>query len=211
MGNFPGYIRNLFVPKNHFNLFCTLVLVLGLMLLSPTLSAAQEKPSRKPPLPPATASGSSAKSIATASTINDSNINGALKRADEMMKKGDVDGPLKILLSVYEYSKSVLFTVKFFQGHYDKAINSPDTPQRDKEEIYVKLKRMDQLVPKYNSIYEVTTYNLGYLYAKKGDAEKARKYLTEVLELTPFSLKKDSISMRAKTLLLDVYGLEGEF
>jgi len=29
--------------------------------------------------------------------------------------------------------------------------------------------------------------------------------------LTPFTTKKDSISMKAKTLLLDLYGLEGEF
>jgi len=101
--------------------------------------------------------------------------------------------------------------VKFFQGHYEKAVNDPVTPQGEKEEIYIKLKRMGQLMPKYNSIREVTTYNVGYLYAKKGDAEKARKFLTEVLELTPFSTKKDSISMKAKTLLLDLYGLEGEF
>ncbi len=128
-----------------------------------------------------------------------------------MMRKGEVDGPLKILVNVYEYSKDVLLTVKFFQGHYEKAANDPVTPQGEKEEIYIKLKRMGQLTPKYNSIREVTTYNVGYLYAKKGDAEKARKFLTEVLELTPFSTKKDSISMKAKTLLLDLYGLEGEF
>jgi len=90
-------------------------------------------------------------------------------------------------------------------------VNDPTTSQSEKEEIYIKLKRMNQLLPKYNTIREVTTYNVGYLYAKKGDTEKARKFLTEVLELTPFSTKKDSISMKAKTLLLDIYGLEGEF
>jgi tetratricopeptide (TPR) repeat protein len=189
--------------------FFSFMFFLTLILWSPALWAApeKEKQGKKPAPAPSAAAGTSIKS----SAINDSNINAALKRADEMMKKGDVDGPLKILISVYEYSKDVLYTVKFFQGHYEKVANDPTTPQGEKEEIYIKLKRMGQLTPKYNSIKEVTTYNVGYLYAKKGDAEKARKYLTEVLELTPFSTKKDSISMKAKTLLLDLYSLEGEF
>jgi tetratricopeptide (TPR) repeat protein len=180
-----------------------------LIFWSPALWAAQEKQSKKPAQAPS--KGTAPSAPMKSSAINDSNINAVLKGADEMMRKGEVDGPLKILVNVYEYSKDVLSTVKFFQGHYEKAVNDPVTPQGEKEEIYIKLKRMGQLMPKYNSIREVTTYNVGYLYAKKGDAEKARKFLTEVLELTPFSTKKDSISMKAKTLLLDLYGLEGEF
>lgn len=175
---------------------------------SPSVWAAPEKaPARKPAAPPPTAPAP----LAKGGGLNDSNINAALKRADDMMKKGEVDGPLRILLSVYDYSKDVLTTVRFFQEHYEKVVNDSATPQSEKEEIYIKLKRMSQLILKYTSIKEVTTYNIGYLYAKKGDGEKARKYLTEVLELTPFSTKKDSISMKAKSLLLDIFGLEGEF
>jgi tetratricopeptide (TPR) repeat protein len=211
MQNFADQIKGCLPQRKATLVFFSLVLILALIVWSPTLWAApeKEKPTKKPAQTPA--AGVTPNSSIKASATNDSNINAALKRADEMMKKGEVDGPLKILVSVYEYSKDVLFTVKFFQGHYEKAVNDPTTSQGEKEEIYIKLKRMAQLVPKYNNIKEVTTYNLGYLYAKKGDAEKARKYLTEVLELTPFSTKKDSISMKAKALLLDLYGLEGEF
>jgi len=213
MQNFADQTRNCFSQKSWVIAFFSLVLIFALILWVPNLLAApeKEKPAKKPATTQAPAPGTAPGTSIKSSAINDSNVNAALKRADEMMKKGEVDGPLKILVSVYEYSKDVLLTVKFFQGHYEKAINDPNTPQGEKEEIYIKLKRMGQLIPKYNSIKEATTYNVGYLYAKKGDAEKARKYLTEVLELTPFSTKKDSISMRAKTLLLDLYGLEGEF
>ena len=213
MQNFADQTRNCFSQKSWVIAFFSLVLIFALILWVPNLLAApeKEKPAKKPATTQAPAPGAAPGTSIKGSAINDSNVNAALKRADEMMKKGEVDGPLKILVSVYEYSKDVLLTVKFFQGHYEKAINDPNTPQGEKEEIYIKLKRMGQLIPKYNSIKEATTYNVGYLYAKKGDAEKARKYLTEVLELTPFSTKKDSISMRAKTLLLDLYGLEGEF
>jgi tetratricopeptide (TPR) repeat protein len=203
--------------KNHFSTergTCILAVIafLTLIFANQSLWAAPEKEKApKKPSASQTTGGSTTATSVKSSAINDSNINAALKRADEMMKKGEVDGPLKILVGVYEYSKDVLFTVKFFQGHYEKVVSDSTTPQGEKEEIYIKLKRMGQLIPKYNSIKEVTTYNVGYLYAKKGDAEKARKYLTEVLELTPFSTKKDSISMKAKTLLLDLYGLEGEF
>lgn len=209
-------MNNIAVQKKHrfsskgFFLIPVLIFLVSIVLNTPLWAAPEkEKPSKKQA--PMQAPGATATPSVKTSAINDSNINAALKRADEMMKKGEVDGPLKILVSVYEYSKDVLSTVKFFQGHYEKAVNDPGTSQGDKEEIYIKLKRMGQLVPKYNNIKEVTTYNVGYLYAKKGDAEKARKYLIEALELTPFSTKKDSISMKAKTLLLDLYGLEGEF
>lgn len=195
--------------KRSVTIFISFIFFLSLALWSPALWAAPEKPSKKPAKAPTT--GPASDTPIKSSAINDSNISAALKRADDMMRKGEVDGPLKILVNVYEYSKDVLLTVKFFKGHYEKIVNDPSTPQGEKEEIYIKLKRMDQLIPKYNSIKEVTTYNVGYLYAKKGDAEKARKFLTEVIELVPFSTKKDSISMKAKTLLLDIYGLEGEF
>jgi tetratricopeptide (TPR) repeat protein len=202
-------IKHRFCKENAF-LF-SFVLFLTLIILSTPLLAApeKEKPSKKQA--PTQSSGTPATTQVRGSAINDSNINTVLKRADDMMKKGEVDAPLKLLVGVYDYSKDVLLTVKFFQQHYEKVVNDPSTPIGEKEDIYIKLKRMGQLVPKYNSIKEVTTYNVGYLYAKKGDTEKARKYLTEVLELTPFSTKKDSISMKAKTLLLDLYGLEGEF
>jgi hypothetical protein len=52
---------------------------------------------------------------------------------------------------------------------------------------------------------------MGYIYAKKGDSERARKYLIEVLSMTPFSIEQDSICMKSKTLLLGLYNLEGEF
>lgn len=209
MQNITYQTRSCCSPWKRVIVFFSVLFFLTLTVWSHTLVAAQEK--EKPARKAAPATGTAPTQSIKASPLNDSNINAALKRADEMMRKGEVDGPLKILVSVYEYSKDVLVTVRFFQGHYEKVVNDPAAPQGEKEEIYIKLKRMGQLIPKYNSIKEVTTYNLGYLYAKKGDTEKARKYLTEVIELTPFSTKKDSISMKAKTLLLDIYGLEGEF
>jgi hypothetical protein len=196
-------ITNCFGKRKVMVALSSLFLICFLISSGPALWAAPEKPSKKPGPPPTVSQKNS--------SINDSNVQTYLKRADEMMRKGEVDSPLKILLGVYDYSKDVLVTLKYFQTHYEKAVNDSSTSQGDKEEIYVKLKRIAPLVPKYNSIREATTYNIGYLYAKKGDAEKARKYLTEVLDLTPFSLKKDSISMRAKTLLLELYDLEGEF
>ncbi len=127
MQNIYDQARSRLPQRKGMVVFLSLVLILALIFWCPTLWAApeKEKPAKKPvPAPGAnTTTGSSIKS----SAINDSNINAALKRADEMMKKGEVDGPLKILVSVYEYSKDVLSTVKFFQGHYEKAVNDPTT------------------------------------------------------------------------------------
>ncbi len=67
------------------------------------------------------------------------------------------------------------------------------------------------MTSKYNIIKSAAAYDLGYIYTKKSDLEKARKFLAEVVETTPFSTKKGSTWVRAKTLLLEAYGLEGEF
>jgi hypothetical protein len=105
----------------------------------------------------------------------------------------------------------VLTTVKFIKGQYEKAVNDPAGPTKDKEQLYLKLKGLNQLIPRYTAAYEVSLYNLGYIYAKRNESERARKYLTEYLQTTPFSTNRDSKWMKAKTLLLELYSLEGEF
>ena len=174
-----------------------------LTLLSPCMSFAAEKKPKKPPVPvPATTQEGA---------ITDANITAYVKKADELLKKGDLDSSLRIYQKTYGYTKEVLITAKLVQTQYEKIINDPSTAQNDREEITLKQKRIKQIVPKYSSIKESTSYNLGYIYAKKGDSERARKYLSEVLETAPFSLETNSLWMKTKTLLLSQYGLEGEF
>jgi tetratricopeptide (TPR) repeat protein len=172
-----------------------------LALLSPCTSFGAEKKPKKPPIPV----------TKQEAAITDANITAYVKKADELLKKGDLDSSLRIYQKAYDYTKDVLITTKLLQAQYEKIINDPSTEQNDREEIILKQKRMKQIVPKYIGIKESTLYSLGYIFAKKGDSERARKYLSEVLETVPFSLKTDSLWMKTKTLLLSQYGLEGEF
>jgi hypothetical protein len=52
---------------------------------------------------------------------------------------------------------------------------------------------------------------VGAAYAKRGDAEQARKYLLEVCQTAPFSLNPKSTWLKSKNLLLALFQLEGEF
>jgi hypothetical protein len=108
-------------------------------------------------------------------------------------------------------SKDVIDIVKFFQKHYDKVINNPLIIQSEKEEILIKLKRIEQMTSKYTGIQETSGYHIGYIYATKGDLERAKKYLLETLEMTSFSNDPESLWMKSKILLLELYQLEGEF
>jgi hypothetical protein len=54
-------------------------------------------------------------------------------------------------------------------------------------------------------------FNLGYLYARLGETEKARKHIVEFLQSEPYSGSPDSQWTKAKALLLELYKLEGEF
>jgi len=143
--------------------------------------------------------------------INDANLQASLKRVEELLKKNEYVTSLRTSLKVNEYTKEVLATVKVIKGYYEKAVNDPAVPTKDKEQLYLKLKGLNQLIPRYTAAYETSLYYLGYIYAKRNESERARKYLTEYLQTTPFSTSRDSKWMKAKTLLLELYSLEGEF
>ncbi len=145
------------------------------------------------------------------SAITDGSVQDYLKKAEELLKKGETDSALPTLLKVHDYSEDVLKTVKLFQGQYEKIVNDPSILQSEREDIYLKLKRMGHLIAKYTSIREASAYDLGYAFSKKGDGDRARKYLLKVFETAPFSTKPDSLWMRSKKLLLAIYSLEGEF
>jgi hypothetical protein len=143
--------------------------------------------------------------------INDANVTGSLKRAEELVKAGEIEKPLATLLAIHDFAEDVVQILTAFRANYEKALNDAAVKQEDKEEIYIKIQRIERLAEKYGPIREASTYQVGYLYAKKGDPDKARRFLSEALKIAPFSMKKDSTCMKAKTLLLRVYGLEGEF
>jgi hypothetical protein len=143
--------------------------------------------------------------------VNDANLQASLKRVEELLKKNEYVTSLRTSLKINEYTREVLATAKVIKGHYEKAVNDPAIPTKDKEQLYLKLKGLNQLIPRYTTAYENSLYNLGYIYAKRNESERARKYLTEYLQTTPFSTSRDSKWMKAKTLLLELYSLEGEF
>ena len=143
--------------------------------------------------------------------INDSNLQANQKKVEELLKKNEYDTSLRISLKVHEYTKEVLATVKFIKGQYEKAVNDPAIATKEKEQLYLKLKSLNDLIPRYTAAYESSLYYLGYIYAKRHESERARKYLSEYLQAVPFSANANSKWMKAKTFLLELYSLEGEF
>ena len=186
------------------------IAALLLFMAAPSLSVSAEKkakpqPQVKPQTKPQAAPAQ--KEI----VINDANLQTHQKRVEELVKKGDFDNSLKIMLKIRDYAKEVLSTVGAIKAQYEKAVNDPSVPQKDKEDLFIKLTGLNQLIPRYTTLYEASTFNLGYIYAKLGETEKARKHLVEFLQMTPYSSGRDSQWMKAKTLLLELYSLEGEF
>jgi tetratricopeptide (TPR) repeat protein len=187
------------MKREEFVMAFFLMLFLAATIIFPNLSYGSEKKIKKQPVQK------------EAAAITGSTVQASFAKAEELLKKGDSENSLRIFIKVYDYTKEALATIIFVQKQYETIIKDPATDQNEKEDIFIKLNRMKQLVPKYSSIKTATAYNMGYIYAKRGESDKARKYLSEVLEATPFSTKQSSLWMKSKTLLLEVYGLEGEF
>jgi tetratricopeptide (TPR) repeat protein len=182
------------------------MIVLFISLIAPSLSSGAEK---KPKIQPQ--SKPQAAPVQKDIVVNDANLQAYQKRVEDLVSKGDPANALKIMLKINDYAKEVLSTVRVIKTQYEKAVDDSAVPQKDKENLFIKLKGLDQLIPRYTTYYEASTFNLGYIYAKLGETEKARKYLVEFLQMTPYSSARDSQWMKAKALLLELYSLEGEF
>jgi hypothetical protein len=199
-----GRDKDLDVDKGKCAVLATiLMLFLSFVLLIPELSCGAETKTKKP--------SAQKEAMQKETIITDSNVQASFKKGEELLKKGDIEGSQRILAKVYDYTKEALTTINFIQSKYEKLVNDPSTDQSEKEDIFIKLQRVKQVRTKYTSIKTASAYDLGYIYTKKRDPEKARQFLAEVLETTPFSTKKGSMWMKAKTLLLELYDLEGEF
>lgn len=186
-----------FVP-----LFLAAVFLLSLMVPFPSSGAEKKtKPQPKPQAAP----------VQKEIIVNDATLQAHQKKVEEFVKKGDFDNALKIMLKIHDYTKEVLSAIKSIKTQYEKAVNDPSTSLNDKEDLLIKLKGLDQLIPRYTALYEASTFNVGYIYAKLGETEKARSHFVEFLQITPYSGGRDSQWMKAKTLLLELYSLEGEF
>jgi tetratricopeptide (TPR) repeat protein len=186
--------------------FMPLFLMTALLfsMMAPSLSSGAEKKSKPQPKPQAAP-------VQKDIVVNDANLQTYQKRVEDLVKKGDFDNSLKIMLKIHDYTKEVLSTVRTIKTQYEKAVNDPSVSQNDKEDLFIKLKGLNQLIPRYMTLYDASTFNLGYIYAKLAETEKARKYLVEFLQMTPYSGNRDSQWIKAKTLLLELYSLEGEF
>jgi len=145
-------------------------------------------------------------------TINDANIQVVFKTGEELFRQGKTDESLRTFFGIYRYSKDMLTFLEVVQPNYEKLLNeNPSLTQEQKEELYIKQNRVRDLTSKYLSLRIESAYYVGAVYAKRGDTEQARKYLLEVCQAAPFSLKPKSTWMKSKNLLLTLFQLEGEF
>jgi tetratricopeptide (TPR) repeat protein len=168
------------------------------------LSIAAEKKAKRPaaakPLP-----------LSVGVVINDANVLDQFKAAEDQSKRGKTDDALRVFQGIYDYTRDALALMKCVKGAYDKAVSGQNLEQDQREDLYLKLQRIAALTAQYGRLKGESAYQIGAIYAKKGNAEQARKYLLETCQTAPFSLDPASPWMRSKNLLLGLSSLEGEF
>jgi tetratricopeptide (TPR) repeat protein len=181
-----------------------LVVFLAFSLMAPSVAYSAQKKSK---VPPKQKTAPVKKNI----IVNDSNILVHQKRVEDLVEKGNFKDAVQIMQKMNDYSKEVLSVTKAIKVQYEAAANDPQAPQNNKEDLFFKLKGLNQLISRYTNYHEASTFNLGYMYSRLGDVEKARKYLVEFLQATPYTGDPDSQWIKAKTLLHELYKLESEF
>jgi hypothetical protein len=143
--------------------------------------------------------------------INDINLQDYFRTAEDQLKKGKVDEADKVFQAIYDYTRDGLTLMKCVKAAYEKALSGQGVEQSQREDLYLKLQRINTLSALYTKIKGDSAYQIGVISAKKGSTERARKYLLEVCQNAPFSLDPASPWMKSKNLLLTLSNLEGEF
>lgn len=128
-----------------------------------------------------------------------------------MAKRGKADDALRVFQAIYDYTRDGLTLMKCVKPLYEKAVSGQNLEQNQREDLYLKLQRIGVLSGQYAKLKGESAYQIGAVYAKKGNGEQARKYLIEACQTVPFSLDPPSTWMRSKSLLLTISNLEGEF
>lgn len=183
------------MSKHRISILVVLPLLFAFLFLP--LSSVAEKPSKKP--------------TQKEGPLDSSNLQAAMSKAAEYLKKGNEAAALRTYLKIHEFTGEVVATVRIVQQQYEPIVKNTSTDQGLREDLIIKLGRMAQLVTQYSDVRDTAGYYIGYIYASKGDTDKARHYLSQVLGTTPFSTDKNSLWMKSKHLLLNIYNLEGEF
>jgi len=197
------------VPKRKIQRVPLLILlassVISLLVVSSGVSHGQaRKPPKQTPAPKVSPPREAA--------INDTTIQAVFKSGEELFKQGKTDEALRTFLAIYRYSKDMITFLEIVRPNYEKLLDqNPSLSQEEKEDLYMKQKRVRDLTSKYSSLRVESAYYVGAAYAKRGDAEQARRYLLEVCQSAPFSLNPKSTWTKSKNLLLALFQLEGEF
>jgi len=185
-----------------------LVIPLFLLASASPLSAAQKKAkprAEERQAPPA------AIVAPVLPSFNDVNIADHFASGEELLRKGKKDEALRTFAGIYDYAKDVLSLMKCVKSGYDKAAQSQGIDQNTKEELFLKLQKINSLTGRYADLRGESAYRMALIHQAKGNAEQARKLLLEVCQSATFSLEPESIWMKAKEALLSLSHLEGEF
>lgn len=143
-------------------------------------------------------------------SINDENVEINLKKAEELLKKGDYPQALDLFQRIYEYSKEILKIIEIAQEKQKEAIEGTSLDQKTQEALMLRAKRRETLRSRYRAYFANSAYYCGYIYARRNDTEGATRYLIDALKNTSFSDKPDSIYVKSISLLARIYALEGE-
>ena len=151
-----------------------LVLALSLSLTVPSLTYSAQRKPKAPPKPKAVP-------VQKEILVNDANLLVHQKRVEGLVEKGDFESAVKIMLKMNDYAKEVLSIAKAIKTQYERVANSPEVPQDNKEDLFIKLRGLNRLISRYTNYYEASTFNLGYMYAKLGETEKSEKISRRIL------------------------------
>jgi hypothetical protein len=134
---------------------------------SPGLSEGQErKPAAK--LPPQKVSPSPKVMPARETTLNDATVQQFFKQGEELVKKEKLEEAIRIFLNIYRFSKDILTFLPIVQPQYEKLLKEGSLSQEEKEDLYIKQKRIQDLTNKYTSLEIESAYYAGAIYAKRG-------------------------------------------
>jgi len=139
-------------------------------------------------LPPQKATPSPKVAPARETTLNDATVQQLFKQGEEYFKKDKPEEAIRIFLNIYRFSKDMLTFLPIVQPQYEKLLKEGSLSQEEREDLYIKQKRITDLTNKYTSLKIESAYYAGAIYAKRGTRSRRENTFSKSARQRPSRL-----------------------
>jgi len=139
--------------------------------------------------------------------LRDGTVQEHFANAEALLKRGNLKEALELFIAIYNFSRDCLRFIEMRLQDERRAFESIGGRQEEKERAYLRLKRIEDLEERYREMKMRAAYYAGYIQARLGKEDAARRLLIDAL--SDPKCAGSSFCEECRALLKELLGIRG--